>query len=577
MPKNTMDKYKKINIVLLIFLGLLISVPSTLAGVSGGVEGPASGVGDSDPDDFNIFDPDLNTPVGSVPDIDPVDLETDDDSNAEAGPDPIVILVIPNRPPVLNPIGNKAVSEAQLLQFSISGTDPDNDQLTFSATNLPSGASFSGQTFSWTPNYLQAGTFYVTFIVSDGEYTDYETITITVNNVNRNPVITSTPITVATEDITYYYDVNANDPDSDDVLIFLLNGPAGMLINTVTGLISWTPNDAQAVVNTHTVTARVEDGKGGYATQTFTISVTRVNDNPTVSAIQDQNINEDAGFLSRLIDLFSFFFDEEDSSSNLAYSITSETNTGIIDCSLDSNRYIDCQTQQDQNGYSDISVRGQDTGGLSIDDTFRINVAPVNDAPVATILQPGSSLRENDEFTFYAKATDVDGDSLTFTLNFGDGTTINGNVINNAVTYVHKYEKPGSFTITLTISDGETTTVATRSLFAKRDFNDVKNIVFIDSIGFRQEFVSPGDDLDVYLNFENNNNIDLRDARSTAIIRELGIRSASSKTYLNSGESASKFLTLEIPNDAQKGRYWVEVVIDIDGSRRIKYRPIDII
>ena len=39
----------------------------------------------------------------------------------------------------------------------------------------------------------------------------------------------------------------------------------------------------------------------------------------------------------------------------------------------------------------------------------------------------------------------------------------------------------------------------------------------------------------------------------------------------------SKVLTLEIPEDTQPGRYWVELVIDIDGNRRIKFWPIDIV
>jgi len=89
-----------------------------------------------------------------------------------------------NNPPVLNPIGNKVINEGELLEFTISASDPDGDPLTFSASNLPAGADFGTdtRTFSWTPASGQAGTYPdVHFQVSDGSLTDSEDITITVN------------------------------------------------------------------------------------------------------------------------------------------------------------------------------------------------------------------------------------------------------------------------------------------------------------------------------------------------------------------------------------------------------------
>jgi len=88
-----------------------------------------------------------------------------------------------NRPPVLDPIGDKSVNVGVLLQFTVLATDPDGDPLTYSADNLPSGASFDPgtRTFSWTPSSGQAGTYpNVQFQVSDGALTDSENITITV-------------------------------------------------------------------------------------------------------------------------------------------------------------------------------------------------------------------------------------------------------------------------------------------------------------------------------------------------------------------------------------------------------------
>jgi hypothetical protein len=94
-----------------------------------------------------------------------------------------------NSPPILQTIGDKSVDENVLLTFNVNATDPDGDPVIYSTRNLPSGAIFSNQTFSWTPSYIQAGRYRVRFIASDDYTQDSETITITVNKVNRPPVL----------------------------------------------------------------------------------------------------------------------------------------------------------------------------------------------------------------------------------------------------------------------------------------------------------------------------------------------------------------------------------------------------
>jgi len=92
-----------------------------------------------------------------------------------------------NQAPILAPVGNRSIGEGSLLQFQVSATDPDLDPLTYSTSALQLGMTFTNQTFRWTPTYTQSGAYTVTFTVSDGYLVDYETITVTVNNVNRPP------------------------------------------------------------------------------------------------------------------------------------------------------------------------------------------------------------------------------------------------------------------------------------------------------------------------------------------------------------------------------------------------------
>jgi parallel beta-helix repeat protein len=102
------------------------------------------------------------------------------------------IQVFGNRRPELDPIGDQVVTEGELLEFTITASDPDNDGLDYSASNLPGGASFDTetQTFSWTPDFGQAGSYpNVVFTVTDDgtpPLSDSETITITVRVVGAN-------------------------------------------------------------------------------------------------------------------------------------------------------------------------------------------------------------------------------------------------------------------------------------------------------------------------------------------------------------------------------------------------------
>ena len=123
-----------------------------------------------------------------------------------------------NGAPDLDPIGSKSVDEGQTLSFTISAADPDGDALTFSASNLPAGATFNpaNQTFSWTPTFEQAGVYEnVHFEVTDGNLTDRENITITVNNVNRAPAVSGLVNQSGIVGAAWTYDMSycISDPD----------------------------------------------------------------------------------------------------------------------------------------------------------------------------------------------------------------------------------------------------------------------------------------------------------------------------------------------------------------------------
>jgi hypothetical protein len=94
-----------------------------------------------------------------------------------------------NSPPVLNPIGDKVVTEGQLLSFTASATDPDlpPQRLMFSLDpGAPAGATINSTNglFNWTPpaGHTPAANSVTIRVTDNGAppLSDFETITITV-------------------------------------------------------------------------------------------------------------------------------------------------------------------------------------------------------------------------------------------------------------------------------------------------------------------------------------------------------------------------------------------------------------
>ncbi len=85
---------------------------------------------------------------------------------------------------------------------------------------------------------------------------------------NNDPIIISTPITTASVGVTYTYNVDATDSDEDILTYTLTTPPIGMIINSSTGVISWTPTEKGDC----SVTVTVSDGKST-DTQSFIITV----------------------------------------------------------------------------------------------------------------------------------------------------------------------------------------------------------------------------------------------------------------------------------------------------------------
>jgi hypothetical protein len=197
---------------------------------------------------------------------------------------------VPNSPPVLSAIGDKSVNENELLTFAVAATDADaQDTLSYSTAGLPSGAEFSGQTFSWRPDYSQAGSYQVTFSVTDGHAQDSETVTIAVANVDRAPALNSVSDRSVDAGNTLEFSLSAVDADGDSLAYSATGLPTGANLSGQN--FTWTPAADQ--VGSYDITFAVSDGTLSDA-KTATVAVVGTQADTTAPVVARSTPEPDA-------------------------------------------------------------------------------------------------------------------------------------------------------------------------------------------------------------------------------------------------------------------------------------------
>lgn len=175
-----------------------------------------------------------------------------------------------NRPPAFTAVSTQSVKEGALLTFQVQVSDPDGDAVTVTASNLPTGATFSNGAFSWTPGFDQAGNYTVTFTASDGTAQATSDASIAVEDALRPLVILSflpnrTDLVVASGD-TVRLSVVAESPDRGP-LTYAWTVNTQAQVETGASLL-WTSSAGSA---DDVVSVAVSDGTDS-RTQTWTVS-----------------------------------------------------------------------------------------------------------------------------------------------------------------------------------------------------------------------------------------------------------------------------------------------------------------
>jgi hypothetical protein len=226
------------------------------------------------------IDPDTGTISGTVgfaaAGMYSVTVSVVDDGTPSLGDDATFTWTVSgtNQAPNLGGIADRTDAEGDGVSLALSASDPDGDDLTWSATGLPGGLSIDPDTgrISGTVSYTAAGVHTVTVAVTDDgdpSLGDEDTFTWTIADTNRAPIVADPGAQTTTVDAPAALTLIASDPDGDDLTWSISGLPPGLTSSG--GSISGTPTTAGSWTVTITATDDGDPQLSGQASFVWTI------------------------------------------------------------------------------------------------------------------------------------------------------------------------------------------------------------------------------------------------------------------------------------------------------------------
>lgn len=339
-----------------------------------------------------------------------------------------------NRAPVIDAIPDITTSENSLVSFNLNAIDPDGDLLTYSSSNAPLGLTVNPLTGSviWTPDYDQARIYDISFVASDGSLTDTKVVRITVNNINRMPVLNTIGDKTVDEGANLTFSLSGIDPDGDSLTYSATNLPQGAIFDPIAKTFSWTPNYDQAGAY-QGITFEVSDGNLS-DTETITINVNNVNRAP-VASIQSSYVANEGETV-----IFDASSSADPDGDTLQYR-WDFNGDGTYDTDYSSSSTASYAWNDDYAGNVIVEVSDSNITNTASASIIVNNLPPIANAGPDKTVDKGSTVY------FNGSATDIIEDTFSYEWDFGDGITAVG------ADASHAYNNSGTYTVTLTARD----------------------------------------------------------------------------------------------------------------------------
>ncbi len=319
------------------------------------------------------------------------------------------------------------------VAVTLSATDADGDALAFRIASAPSHGTLSGT----LPNLTYSSSGYAgpdsfTFKVNDG-LADSNTATVAVNITNTAPVASS--VTVSTHSgVTVAITLPASDADGDALLFSIVTPPAHGTLSGTLPLLFYTPSSPFSGVDT--LSFKVNDQVADSNIATVTVKVN--NQAPTVSASASPVILQEGQSTS-----FASAASDPDNDA-----LTWLWNFGDGSTSVEVNP---SHTYAVAGVYSAILTVTDIAGAQAVATPITIHVFHDSDRPTARFVSNVLNGYVGQPVGFDATlSTDPRNNIVSYVWDFGDGSPQGSG---QAIARV--YAQTGTYTVTLTITDGE--------------------------------------------------------------------------------------------------------------------------
>jgi large repetitive protein len=240
----------------------------------------------------------------------------------------------------------------------------------------------------------------------------------------------------------------AIDADGDPLTYSLPTAPAGMTIDA-TGLLSWKPTQDQ--VGVHAVTIKVDDGRGLFATQDFTITVTWqvANGGPVIVSVPPESARAGLDYE------YDAMASEDLGGIDVGVSAIWSLDTAPVGMSVNPRTgTVRWTPTLGQLGSATVVLRAtsMDGGGFSTQG-FTITVVSGN-IPPSIVSTPSTQGTVGQLYTYAVKAIDQQGNPLTDSLVTGPtGMVINAST--GLVQWAPTAGQVGSQPVVINVSDGQ--------------------------------------------------------------------------------------------------------------------------
>jgi len=305
-------------------------------------------------------------------------------------------------------------------------SDPDGNPITAQLVTGPTRGTVALQpdgSFVYTPNPGANGTDTFTYNARDPQVPSAvpAVVTITITPVNDAPVFTIGANQTVLEDAgaqtvtPFATAIDDGDADAVQTLTFVVTNNTNPALFTAvpainaTGTLTYTAAaDANGAA---TITVRLDDdggnANGGVSqsgVQTFTITVTPVNDAPSFTAGANRTLDEDAA--AQVVDPWATAISAgpaDEAGQTVSFEITGNDNPGLFVAAptVSATGVLTFTPAANANGVATVTLRARDSGGtanggieVSPLHTLSITINAINDAPVFTV-GANQSVNEN--------------------------------------------------------------------------------------------------------------------------------------------------------------------------------------